>query len=117
MSYAPVTDQSSPVPPPALNGGLYTGRPFRQGAPWANAPVRPTLAAMTQTTLRSADAPTLALYQMPAMTRPGNNTDDAFQGVDRERFNRIGLPCIACVERPDEDVSFTTVSPFIKTCP
>jgi hypothetical protein len=69
------------VPSYKLNGGLYTGEPFKKGAPWANVPVRPTAAYMTNINLRSANPPTLALYQLQAGYRPGNNTDDYLEGL------------------------------------
>lgn len=31
----------TPVPPPSLNGGLYSGEPFQKGAPWANVRATP----------------------------------------------------------------------------
>jgi NADH-quinone oxidoreductase subunit L len=39
----------SQLPPPPLNGGLYTGEPFAKGADWGNTPVRPeTVSMMTR---------------------------------------------------------------------
>lgn len=67
---------SSGIPPPALNGGLYTGEPFKKGAPWANVPVVPDASYMIHYNLRSANPPPGAIYQYPGYNRPGNNTID-----------------------------------------
>lgn len=60
-------------PPRALNGGLYTGEKFIEGAPWGNFPVIPDVDYMTNVNLRSANPPPRALFQYPGNTRPGNN--------------------------------------------
>lgn len=73
-SYAQAYNAPPNVPPPALNGGLYTGEPFAKDAPWANVPVVPDTAYLIHYNLRSANPPTEALYQYPGYTRPGNNT-------------------------------------------
>lgn len=108
---APVQGDSI-VPPPALNGGLYNGNPFRAGAPWANVPARPTAASLAQRTLSGAHPPMQARYQAAAMHRPGNNTDDAYEGIDRDTFARIGLPCFRCVDPPSTTTCrYTTINP------
>lgn len=56
-----------------LNGGLYTGEPFKKDAPWATVPVIPDADYMTHYNLRSANPPPEALTQYPGGTRPGNN--------------------------------------------
>lgn len=63
----------TPPPPRALNGGLYTGEKFLEGAPWGNVPVIPDVDYMTNVNLRSANPPPRALFQYPGNTRPGNN--------------------------------------------
>ena len=92
----------SPVPPPSLNGGLFTGEPFKPDAPWGTVPVRPTSAYMNNVTLRSANPPLPALFQMQAGFRPGNNSDDMmpgltlFKGADNYGpFNFACVPCFA----------------------
>lgn len=60
-----------PVPPPSLNGGLYTGQPFQPGAPWANIYVKPEADTYTQNA-KSAMPPPNALM-IPSNNRPGNN--------------------------------------------
>lgn len=75
------TDQDNPniidgymkEPPRSLNGGLYTGEPFVDNAPYANFPVIPNTNYMTNINLRSANPPIEALYQYVGNTRPGNN--------------------------------------------
>lgn len=62
-----------PPPPPSLNGGLYTGEPFKKGAPYANIPVTPDAGYMIHYNLRSANPPLDALFQYPGNIRPGNN--------------------------------------------
>lgn len=60
------------IPPAPLNGGLYTGEPFKKNAPYANIPVVPDEGYMTNYNLRSANPPLEALYQYNNF-RPGNN--------------------------------------------
>jgi len=64
-----------PIPPRALNGGLYSGEPFAKGAPWGNYPAIPDVDFMTHENLKSAypPPPPGALVQYPGVTRPGNN--------------------------------------------
>lgn len=59
------------IPPPAPNGGLYTGTPF--AGPWGNVPVIPDVDYMTHINLRSANPPKEALMQYPGTVRLGNN--------------------------------------------
>lgn len=68
----------SQLPPPALNGGLYTGEPFMKGAPWANRPVRPETVNMIYNNLRSMHVPPEeAIYLFPGGgIRPGNNVPE-----------------------------------------
>lgn len=66
------------LPPPRVNGGLYTGKPFSDDAPWRNFPSTPDTSFMTQVQLRSAQPPPGATLQPPpgSGVRPGNNTVD-----------------------------------------
>jgi hypothetical protein len=59
---------------PQLNGGLYTGEPFRAGAAYANLAVAPDVDYLIHCNLRSAGPPPGAITQYPGGTRPGNNT-------------------------------------------
>jgi hypothetical protein len=98
----------SPVPPPALNGGLYTGQPFAKDAPWGNIPVRPTSAYMINQNLRSSSiAPIGALFQMTAGYRAGNNSCDLMPGVTRftgdENFGPFrDILCLPCFQKVAE---------------
>ena len=98
----------SPVPPPKLNGGLYTGEPFMKDAPWANIPVRPTTAYMTNQNLRSSSiVPIGALFQMTAGYRMGNNSDDLMPGVTRFTGDQNFGPfkdvlCLPCFKKIKE---------------
>ena len=56
---------------PVLNGGLYTGEPFK--GPWGNVPVIPDAVSMIHYTLRSANPPPNAILQYGNSIRPGNN--------------------------------------------
>lgn len=72
FSYAPIENY---VYKPQLNGGLYTGAPFQQGAPWSTVHVVPDTGAMMTETLKTASPPPQAQYHYPgAHYRPGNNT-------------------------------------------
>ena len=67
---------STMIPPkkPELNGGLYTGEPFR--GPWGNVPVLPDVLPMTKETLLLQSVPHTpgSTEQFdPFMLRPGNN--------------------------------------------
>lgn len=66
------------VPPPKINGGLYTGESFKEGAPWRNFPVTPEAHLYTQN-LASANPPPGGIAHIPGYTRPGNN-EQTFPG-------------------------------------
>ena len=83
-----------PPPPPKLNGGLYTGEPFKEGAPWANVPVIADIDYMIHHNLRSANPPIEALFQYPGQVRPGNNYQ-AMTGLAKPNgYDMICAPCI-----------------------
>ncbi len=60
-------------PRPILNGGLYTGEPFSEGAPWANVPVSPDVAYLIHKNLSTSKPPKAATTQYPGGIREGNN--------------------------------------------
>lgn len=64
-------DSYAPPTKPELNGGLYTGEPFKGN--WGNVPIIPDTVFMTQEHLKSAYPPTDALFQFGNNSRPGNN--------------------------------------------
>lgn len=64
------------IPPAPLNGGLFTGEPFKEDAPWRSFPVTPCTSYLNHYNLRSANPPVQALFQSGANTRPGNNSSD-----------------------------------------
>ena len=65
-----------PVPPPSLNGGLYTGEPFKKDAPYRNFPVLPDASVYLQENLSNGtNAPNAAKFMYPA-TRVGNSYVD-----------------------------------------
>jgi hypothetical protein len=71
------------VPPAPLNGGLYTGEPFK--GPWGNVPVIPDVDYMTSINLRSANPPVEALMHYPGGPRAGNNKQN-MPGVNLKGF-------------------------------
>lgn len=81
------------IPPPALNGGLFTGEPFKKDAPYANIPIVPDAGYMIHYALRSANPPVEALYQYPGGFRPGNNTP-IMPGVQKYKDGRYGVLCV-----------------------
>lgn len=107
----------SPIPPPALNGGLYTGEKFLDGAPWANVPVRPTSAYMINQTLRSANPPIQALFQLQSGFRPGNNSDDPMTGVlaftGDHNFGPFNVPCLPCFKREEKQEPPCKIIPIV----
>jgi hypothetical protein len=78
-----------------LNGGLYTGEPFEEGAPWATVPVIPDAAYMTHQNLRSANPPVQALVQYPGGPRPGNN-EQTMPGVTQSANSAIWCNNMTC---------------------
>jgi len=97
------------IPPPPLNGGLYTGEPFHENAPWRAFPVTPCTAYLNHVNLKTALPPTQALYQVGANVRPGNNDSDQQCGVQGtlkyEGTNTQGpyssIMCMPCMkEKP-----------------
>lgn len=76
LGYSEIEELPSPVPAPALrvNGGLYTGKPFSEDAPWRNFPVIPDATYMVSENLKSAGPPPGGLDAIPGYTRTGNNT-------------------------------------------
>ena len=67
-----LVDWEGPVPVPErlLNGGLYTGSPFAQGAAWGNSAIEPDAHIYMST---YSTMPEAARNHMPGYTRPGNN--------------------------------------------
>ena len=75
LPFSPVDPTPVAIPPPRLNGGLYTGEPFRAGAGWAAVPTVPDSIALIQNTLPSANPPPgIVGRQVPLDARPGNNS-------------------------------------------
>lgn len=71
--------QYMPPNKPALNGGLYTGEPFK--GPWGNVPVIADAVYMTHVNLQSANPPPNAKIQYsPYGIRPGNNIHN-YEGI------------------------------------
>lgn len=92
-AYTPPATQaakSTPLPPRDLNGGLYTGEPFKKDAPWANVPVIPDVTYMMQYNLLSANPPPGVAHHYPGTIRPGNNEYD-MQGI--EKISKYNLFC------------------------
>lgn len=84
----------SQVPPPTLNGGLYTGEQFAPGAPWGNVPATPDAGFMIHYNLRSANPPPGAVYQYPGgASRPGNNTPN-MHGISKLKNRPFTAYCI-----------------------
>ena len=87
----------SELPPPALNGGLYTGEPFAKNASWRNFPVRPETVNVIYNNLRSMNIPPEeALYLFPGGgIRPGNNMPELpLEYVNTLRYSHTNEMCI-----------------------
>lgn len=82
------------IPPPSLNGGLYTGEPFKENAPHANIPIIPDTGYIIHYAMRSAHPPppVEALYQYPDNHRPGNNTP-IMPGIGPFAGGKYGIMC------------------------
>ena len=90
------------IPPPQLNGGLYSGKACTKDAPWCNVYIRPSVAGMTEA-LKTANGPPNSRYQYHWNVRPGNNTDDPLVGIQdyngTDGFGPFNIKCVPC-EKP-----------------
>ena len=77
-------------PPRKLNGGLYTGEPFKKDSIHANVPVIPDTGYMIHYNLRSANPPPGAIYQYPGNIRPGNNFQHMIGISKNKKYNIAG---------------------------
>ena len=59
------------APKPKLNGGLYTGEPFKGN--YGNIPVSSDIGELVNENLRSSNGPVEGLFHIPGNIRPGNN--------------------------------------------
>jgi hypothetical protein len=73
--YIPLNQQqTTQALKPPHNGGLYTGEPFMENAPWGNVPIVPITENLVHNTLKNVDNPTPgANTEYPHYTRLGNN--------------------------------------------
>lgn len=85
-------------PPPSLNGGLYSGKPFDTDSPWRNFPAEPEAGFYMNAVLPRAWGGTApgAQHHLPGGGfRPGNNTpmlpEDVVRGASR--FPGLSLVC------------------------
>lgn len=84
------------IPPRALNGGLYTGEPFK--GPWANVPIIPDVDYLTSINLKSANPPLEALTHYPGGNRPGNN----YQNMPGVNLNGVPIACQSSPCKPPD---------------
>ena len=82
------------APPPPPNGGLYTGRPFPEGAAYRNFPATPDAAFLQLVNLQSAKPPPGATLQPPGQLRPGNSGFDAPMPQFRQYTDNYNVFCI-----------------------
>lgn len=107
----PVQPHYVPPPPRALNGGLYTGEPFKKGAPWGNVPVIPDVDYMINVNLRSANPPPKALFQYPGNTRPGNNYQNNTGLQQSGSYNFLCVSCKTVKDPPRPECKCSKISP------
>lgn len=90
------------IPPPPLNGGLYTGEPF--AGPWRNYPVLPDAGYMMHVALQPS-APESKYHVPGGGLRPGNNTPYMPRTAVDTRLESLNLVCTpeASVRAGDED--------------
>lgn len=86
------SSQNLNIPPRELNGGLYTGEPFRPNAAYANFPAIPDAGYLIHYNLRSANPPPQALFQYPTNDRIGNNTA-IMPGISKETGKLYNIAC------------------------
>lgn len=83
-----------PPPKAVLNGGLYTGQPFAQDAPWRNIPIEPDAGVYAFGNLRGL-APEPALYMLPGGgLRAGNNTPLLPASHASSRILQLNAVCV-----------------------
>lgn len=82
-----------PVPPRAVNGGLYTGKPFAAGAPWGNVPVEPEPGAYALHLKATGAPPPTGETMMPFGVRPGNNAPAQIFHEPLDPMRYPGLMC------------------------
>ena len=87
LNYSYLDALPTPIPPRQVNGGLYTGIPFAQNAPWGNVPVVPDAQVMVRDNLKSANPPPNAQFFIPSFTRPGNNEQKLTDYMDAPMLN------------------------------
>ena len=99
-----------PPPGPSLNGGLYTGQPFAQGAPWRNYPVAPDAGYYNFTNLPSVpSALPIAQHMVPGGgLRPGNNTPLLPPYLAGSRIGPLNVICL-----PDARVKLQADQPQV----
>jgi hypothetical protein len=61
------------IPKPALNGGWYTGQPFKKNAGWATVPVIPDSGYMTHYNIHNRNKTAPGADTQYGNVRPGNN--------------------------------------------
>jgi hypothetical protein len=85
--------QEPDIPPPPLNGGLYTGEPF--AGPWRNHPALPDAGYLNHVFLQTAFPPPGAQHHVPGGgLRPGNNTPWLPRGSVATRQNELNVVCV-----------------------
>lgn len=82
------------IPPPPMNGGLYTGQPFASKA-WANVPINPDAGSMVHDSLKigNATVPYEAQYQYVSHPRSGNSEPTMPGLIYNEYLNMSFIPC------------------------
>lgn len=96
---------SEPAPGPALNGGLYGGRPFPPDAPWRNFPAPPEAGQYMHGGALAAVRPPGAQHHVPGGgQRPGNNTPMLPPEVVRNATRFPGLSVVCAPDDAPDDV-------------
>ena len=95
-TFSPYPETPAQIPPPDVNGGLYTGEKFK--GEWGNFPATPDVVYMMRYNLLSSKPPPGATCHYPGTLRPGNNNP---QYPDVKRINGFNLLCGTCCAPPD----------------
>lgn len=101
QTFASVPSQPIPIPPRSLNGGLYTGEPFKKNAAWANVPAIPDVDFLTQQRVSDYEGVNQARFQYPGSVRPGNNSQK-MPGVIQ------GPSGLQCIKNPDPPMTWAS---------
>lgn len=113
LQFSSVPNKHTAPNKPELNGGLYTGEPFK--GPWGNFPVIADEIPLTGNTLKQGNTPPPGATQQfnPYMIRPGNNASILTPSLYKNDTLRLRTSCSQTKNTtPSIPSSFDTTQDF-----